>query len=286
MRQSLLRRMLFVGSLCFSFPLQSQAADVEFNNPDKAVNAYGITTYLDLAKRFVPDIKSVENGYVGKTRTKIRHIGGAEFESKDADSYGLFDIASTIMNADGKKRRLVLFDFAQAADAAQGLAVLALYDAGIRNDFLDAVDVGFDESTYFFDQATLSVADGSDVILTMSSHFNSNQSYNSYSMLLVRNDRIEHIDTIPLVSDRTCAAEHNQEIRFASNPAKARPYAPITVFVTDMITPTGEDCGSEVPPQEARGEIRVTYSWDEATKAYRPDSDALKKLAVENGNRF
>jgi hypothetical protein len=278
---------IFLSLLLLAAPLRSAcAADVHFPAPDAAVNQYSITTYLDLARHFVPDIAPSDSGYAGKRRIPIRHIAGKDFENGEATTFGFYNISTVTMHADGKERLLVLFDFAQAAATAQGMAVLALYDAGKEVRLLDAADIGFDQSTYFFDQALMPVAPGSDVILTMSTHFNSSQTYTTQSMIMVRGDRLQLVDTASLFNDKLCTAERQQNIRYAANPGAARPYAPITVFVTETATPTGADCGSDpVPPLGSR-EIRVTYRWDVTAGGYLRDSDALERLARANEQRF
>ncbi|UVC07879.1 hypothetical protein IHQ71_22260 [Rhizobium sp. TH2] len=262
------------------------AADVEFPAPDNAVSVHGVTTYLDLARHFVPDIKNTGNGYAGTKRIKIRHIAGPGYENEDAASFGFYDIARVMMKADGKDRLLVLFDFAQAAQTAQGVAVLALYDISHQPVLLDAADIGFDQSTYFFDQALMPVAEGSDVILTMSSHFNSSQAYVTQSMIMVRNDKLELIDTAMLFGERNCGVDRQQTIAYAANPSQGKPYAPIKVTVNDTTSAIEEVCADLAPAQLGKKEIKVTYIWDTAAGKYVPDSDAIERLAKDNESRF
>jgi hypothetical protein len=264
----------------------ARAADVEFPAPDNAVSVHGVTTYLDLARHFVPDIRNTGNGYAGTKRIKIRHIAGPGYENEDATSFGFYDIARVMMRADGKDRLLVLFDFAQAAQTAQGVAVLALYDITHQPVLLDAADIGFDQSTYFFDQALMPVAEGSDVVLTMSSHFNSSQSYVTQSMIMVRNDKLELIDTAMLFGERNCGVDRQQTIAYAANPSQGAPYAPIKVTVNDTTSAIEEVCADLAPAQLGKKEINVTYAWDTAAGKYVPDSDALDQLARENESRF
>ena len=264
----------------------ARAADVDFPSPDTAVTGYGTTTYLDLARHFVTDIKPSDNGYVGTKLIPLRHIGGKDYESSGNDSFGFYDISTVQMKVDGQDRLLVLFDFAQAARTAQGVAVLALYDVSHDARLIDAVDVGFDQSTYFFDQGLMPVASGMDVILTMSSHFNSSQNYATHSMIMVRNDRLILIDTAFLFGDKTCAAEMQQTIRYTANPNAGKPYAPITVVVSEATSPTGQDCGEEAPPAAQNREFRVIYTWDAAAGRYGRDSDVLETLAKANEERF
>jgi hypothetical protein len=262
------------------------AADVKFPAPDNPVTAHGVTTYLDLARHFVPDIKNTGSGYTGTKRIKIRHIAGPDYENEDATSFGFYDISSVMINVDGKDRLLVLFDFAQAAQTAQGVAVLALYDITHQPLLLDAADIGFDQSTYFFDQALMPVAEGSDVILTMSSHFNSSQSYVTQSMIMVRNDKLELIDKAMLFGERNCGVDRQQTIAYAANPSQGKPYAPIKVTVNDTTSAIEEVCADLAPAQLGKRQIKVTYTWDSAAGKYVPDSDMLDQLAKENESRF
>jgi hypothetical protein len=263
------------------------AADVDFPAPDTAVNQYGITTYLDLAKHFVADIQPSDSGYVGTKLTPTRHIAGKQYDNDGREaSFGFYDISTVTMHAEGKERLLVLFDLAQASRSPDGVAILALYDVTKEIKLLDAADIGFDQSTYFFDQALMPVAAGSDVILTMSTHFNSSQTYTTQSMIMVRDDRLQLVDTAFLFNEKLCAVERQQNIRYAANPAAGKPYAPISVFVTQTATPTGADCGGDAVPPLGAKEIRVTYKWDVTAGRYVKDSDALEKLAKANEERF
>jgi hypothetical protein len=282
------RRMLFLlPFLTALLTVPALAADVDFPPPDTAVNARSITTYLDLARHFVPDIKGTDNGYVGQKRTPLRHISGKDYGDETTDTLGFYDIATTRMKADGKERLLVLFDFAQAAKTARGVAVLALYDVSGEPKLLDAADIGLDQSTYFFDQALMSVAEGSDVILTMSTHFNSSQTYTTQSMIMVQDDRLELIDTAFLFNERLCTVERQQNVRYAANPSAGKPYAPIAMVVTETVTPTNADCGADASNEPTgKREIKVTYTWDTIAGKYVADSDALQKLAKANEQRF
>ncbi|MBL0371635.1 hypothetical protein JJB09_06315 [Rhizobium sp. KVB221] len=281
------RRILILTSVLLAMLTgTASAADVYNPSPDTAVSEYGVTTYLDLARHFVPDIKATDNGYVGSKRVALRHIGGKGYEGADESAYGFYDLAAVRMKAEGKERLLVLFDFAQAAKAAQGLAVLALYELDNEPRLLDAADIGFDQGTYFFDQTLMPIAEGSDAILTMSSHFNSNQTYTTQALAMVKADRLELIGTALLFDERTCGLERRQTIRYAADPARGKPYAPISVTVTESAMPTDETCEGTQAISASEREIRITYTWNAADNKYRADSDNLTKLAIENERRF
>lgn len=264
-----------------------RAADIENAMPLDLVIPGAPARFLDLARHFVPDLADSEGAYLGRSIIEIRHLGGPDFANGDASSFGFYDVSFVMGKVDGKDRMLVLFDFAQAAPAAQGVAVLALYDvAGTRPQLLDAADIGFDASTSFFDQALLRVNPGTDVVLTMSSHFNSSQAYATQAMIMIRNDRLELIDSVTLLGERSCGTDRQQTITYAANPSDGKPYAPIKVTVTDTISAIEEECADLAPAELGTKEIRTSYVWSPGQGRYLPDSDALQKLEKENESRF
>ena len=262
-------------------------ADVENSPVVKVVIAGTQTRFLDLARQFVPDLDGFDNTFTGQKFNPVRHIGGPDFTNGEVKTFGLFDVSHLMMKAGGKDRLLVLFDFSQAADAAQGIAILALYDlSSDKPALLDAADIGFDASTYLFDRVLLPVGDGDDVILTLSSHFNSNQSYATQSMILVRNDRFELIDSTSLLGERNCGVDRQQVIGYAANPADGKPYAPIKVTVTDTTSAIEEVCADLKSTRLGTRKISATYVWNAEKQHYLPDSDALARLETENESRY
>lgn len=280
---AIIAALIVVGA---AFVRPAGAADIDFPAAEDAVTTHGATTYLDLARHFVPDIRNTGNGYVGTRHIDIRHIAGKDFAAIGGDAFGFYDISSVKLTTGGKERLLVLFDFAQVTKEAQGLAVLALYDVSGQPFLLDAADIGFDQSTYFFDQALVPVGNDANVVLTMSTHFNSSQTYNSQVMTMVRGDRLERIDDVTLLSDRNCGVERQQSISYAANPAEGKPYAPVKVTVTDVQSAIAEVCAELTPPELGKREARTTYVWDTGQNRYLPDSDAIDKLETENETRF
>lgn len=265
----------------------ARAADVENSMPLDLVIAGAPARFVDLARHFVPDLDGDENSYAGRRMIDIRHLGGPDFADSGAETFGFYDVSHVMTKVDGKERMLVLFDFAQTSPTAQGVAVLALYDvSGTRPDLLDAADVGFDASTYFFDQALLPVSEGTNVVLTLSSHFNSSQNYATQSMIMVRNDRLELIDSITLLGERSCGIDRQQTIAYAANPSEGKPYAPIRVTVTDAASAIEEECADLKTEQPGTRTIKANYVWDPVKNRYLVDSDALRRLEAENESRF
>ena len=176
---------------------------------------------------------------------------------------------------------LLLLDFGDAADSANGFAVLALYDLSSGQRLLDAANVAYDRSTYFRDGASLAISGDTDAVVTMSTHFNSSQGYVTTALILPRGDRLELIDTIFTFDESLCEFRREQVPSFKVIGAAGGRFAPIEATVTETTTPSDESCGAK-KPEPATRTITVTYKWDDAASRYAPDSDALEKLAVEN----
>src|SRR6185369_235530 len=77
-----------------------------------------------------------------------------------------------------------------------GPALLALYSLDGAPKLIDIADVGYDDETSFLDPGALSLGDGKDAVLTMSTHSNAGESYQTTVLMLLRNDRLELVDTV------------------------------------------------------------------------------------------
>lgn len=277
---------------CMLLPWLWAAADaqaVSFPELNSAVPGHRDVTYLDLAKMVVPDLAAADDGfYEGSAPIEMRHILGGNEGGSPPETINLPNAAVLPIKAGGKDRLTMLLDLGQAEDSAEGFAVLALYDLAGKPRLLDAVNVGTDQSSYFRDPGKLALGPDNDALITMSTHFNSNQGYVSTILILVRDDRFEPIDQINTFDENVCAYKRTQDLTFQT-PGRAsgdeKPYAAIKVTVTDATRPSGESC-EEPAPEPASRDIAVTYRWDKAKSRYARDSDAFEKLSAENAKRF
>ncbi|GLS36397.1 hypothetical protein GCM10010869_19860 [Mesorhizobium tianshanense] len=259
------------------------AQGVSFPDLGSAVPSHEDTTYLDLARMVIPDLAADKDGfYRGSMPIEMRHIEGPDSGGPPPETSGLSNAAALDIKAGGKDRLTMLFDLGGSADSAEGFAVLVLYDLADKPRLLDAVNVAVDRSTYFRDPGKLPIGPGDDVIITLSTHFNSNQGYVGTPLILVRDDRFELIDMIYTFDENLCAYKRTQELAFQTV-VDGQPYAAIKATVTDATVPNGESCDDAAPDASSR-DISVTYHWDRT--AYVKDSDALDKLAGENAKRF
>ncbi|AZO04917.1 MULTISPECIES: hypothetical protein [unclassified Mesorhizobium] len=282
---SILSRLMLACLLLPCLWAAALAQDVSFPELSSAVGGRQDVTYLDLAKMVLPDLKAVANGfYDGSAPIDVRDILGGEEGGSPPETVNLPNAAVLAIKAGGKERLAMLFDLGQAQDSAEGFAVLALYDLTGKPKLLDAVNVGTDQSTYFRDPGKLAIGPGDDALITMSTHFNSNQGYVGTILILVRNDRFEPIDQINTFDENVCAYKRTQDLSFQTRGSE-KPYAAVRVTVTDATKPSGESC-EEPAPKAVSHDISVTYHWNKKTSRYVADSDAFKRLSAENEKRF
>ena len=261
------------------------AQAVSFPELNSAVPGHQDITYFDLAKMIVPDLNAGDDGfYKGSAPIEMRDILGGNDGGSPPETISLPNAAVLSIKAGGKDRLAMLFDLGQAQDSAEGFAALALYDLTGKPKLLDAVNVGTDRSTYFRDPGKLALSADDDALITMSTHFNSNQGYVGTILILVRDDRFEPIDQINTFDENVCAYKRTQDLSFQTHGGD-KPYAAIEVTVTDATKPNGESCEEPTPKAVSR-DISVTYRWDKARSRYTRNSDAFEKLSAENAKRF
>lgn len=121
-------------------------------------------------------------------------------------------------------------------------------------------------------------------MLTVSTHWDAGQSYVTTVMLRVGADRIEPVASLFTFSDRLCAMDLTQTPSFATRAGDDPDHPDIAVTVTEVMTPTDDDCEQE-PVAASTRIITATYRWDAAARTYGPDSDALQRLEEENFER-
>ena len=260
------------------------AQAVSFPEFGSAIPGHKDVTYLDLARMVIPDLALNADGfYHGGLPIEMRHIEGPDSGGSPPES-SLPNAGVLAIKAGGKDRLAMLYDLGDSPDSAEGYAVLALYDVTAKPKLLDAVNVAVDRSTYFREPGKLSVGAGDDVLITMSTHFNSSQGYVITPLIMVRDDKFELVDMISTFDENLCAYRRTQDVAFQTI-ADGQPYAAIKVTVTDATAPSDESC-DEQPPEAQSHAISVTYHWDKKTSHYVKDSDALDKLAGENAKRF
>jgi hypothetical protein len=281
---------IFAILAALAFAGTAHAQNATRVSPADAVAGTHDATYLDLARQLVPDIALDSDGlYGGHKVIDVRHIGGADWKSDPPETITILEAAALPIKSDGQDRLLLLFGLEPPADAGGiGPAVLALYSLGNSPKLIDAADVSYDDDTSFFDPGLLSLGDGKDAVLTMSTHSNAGESYQTTALILLRKDRLELVDTVATLAHFLgCGYMSDEEPAFHAGKGDGRAWPDIVATVTQTIELNGQ-CNEQGrrPPKAGTRVVTVTYRWDETASKYVADSDAFDKLAEEDGDRL
>lgn len=277
-------KLMLAACLALPLAMPASAGEVSFPQLADTVPGAGGATYIDLARHVLPDLALEGTVYRGRTVIDMRHLGGADMGTPPPEAFPVFNLVVTPVRAEGRDRLAMLLDL--GSEEAEGFAALALLDPSGKPQLLDAAQVAFDRTTYFRDPAVIPLGPGDDLLLTMSTHFNSQQGYVTTAMSLVRDGRLQLVDTVFTFDERLCGFERLQHPAFRVGERGDRRYADIVVTVSEETKPTGEDCGSAELPAAGMRTFEATYRWDAGRMRFVADSDALEVLARENEARF
>lgn len=275
---------LLLGAVIAARPSAAQNATAP--GLGETIPGHGPTTYLDLMKLVVTDLAPDGNGYAGHTLAPVRTLDADVQAAEPPAEIGITGVEAISPGGHDGDEVLLLADFGGGFESAEGYAVLALFDLSGPPRLRDAVNVAHDRSTSFNEPAALTVAQDMTLVLSRSSHFNSNQSYVTTALLLVRDGRIEPVDTVFTFDETVCDFARLQAISFAATEPSGSTPADVDVTVTETTRPAEEPCGDGPVPAASTRTIAATYAWNAAESRYRPSSDALLQLAAENAERF
>ena len=234
-------------------------------------------TYADLVRQIVPDLAVAQGGYSGSRLIELRHAA-PDYGGATPERFPLASVPVIAFGAPDRRFALMLIDLGSYADFAEGLAPLALFDLSRRPRLADAVDVAFDRHTGFAETGLSPERDG--LVVTTSTHFNSNQAYVTHAVLGLDKGKLELIDTVSTFNEQSCAGVSTQRPAFL-------PAGPDAFVVTVAIetAPGDEECG-EARLEATHRTISVTYRRAAPGGKFVPDSDALDVLATANQGRF
>jgi hypothetical protein len=239
-------------------------------------------TYADLVGLVVPSAVGAAAPIDDEAPPQVRHIeDGLDITLGSKDFRGFSAVS---VRSGGLDRIALLLDLGEP-EYAIGSAILALFDVSGAPALLDAVDVAFDRHTSFADPARISAGVADDLLVVLSAHHNTGQSYAIATPILVLDDRFELVDTIFMLGERNCAYERTQSFSVRQGPGE--PFADIIATVADEVEEASYfECGETTSPVPQSRMITVTYRWDGAARKYLPDSDAFERLASENEERL
>lgn len=258
------------------------AGSVSFPELSDLVPGRTNTTYADLVRLVAPSASGNETPVDDQAPQQVRHIeGGYNITLGSIDFRGF---AAVSVRSGGKDRIALLLDIGEP-EYAVGSAVLALFEVSDKPTLLDAVDVAFDRHTSFANPVRLPVGVSDDLLVVLSTHHNTGQSYAIAAPILVLNDRFELVDTIFMLGERNCSYERTQSLNVRQG--HGEPFADIVVSIVDQAVEASHlECGETTFPVPEARTITVTYYWDRTARKYVPDSDAFVRLARENEERL
>lgn len=261
---------------------EAVAGPVSFPELSDPVPGETETTYADLVRLVVPSATGSGTPADGEAPRRVRHIeDGYDITLGSVDFRGF---AAVSVRSGGMDRVALLLNLGEP-EYAVGSAVLALFDASGEPTLLDAVDVAFDRHTSFAEPAWLPAGVADDLLVILSTHHNTGQSYAIAAPILVLDDRFELVDMIFMLGERNCTYERTQS--FNVRQGLGEPFADIVVTIADRAVEVSNlECGDTTVPFPESRMISVTYSWDRVARKYVPDSDAFVRLARENEERF
>lgn len=260
-------------------------AEVINPNPTDLPVADRQVRYLDLMRLAVPGLLQSGESYSTGKPLELRHISGDK-DQMVAVTAGT-PVGSpmvTFVQSEGRRRIAMILDLGQAQDSAEGIALLALFDADQEPKLLDAANVAYDRLTGFAEPEKLTMWDGNTPLLISSSHWNSNQSYQTYAMVDLHGDRLRLIDSFFLLSDHGCGFERSQRPAFSVTGSPKKPA--IQVAVTESVSRKKESCEGQSLPKAATRKISVTYTWQPKEQRFVKSSDAFERLARELDERL
>jgi hypothetical protein len=274
--------------LLFALLAPAAATAGEASSADLGAEVPGLehVIYFDLVRQLVPDLAAVGDGYEGHKVIDVRHIAGDEMKSTPAETVRPSRVDVLPVRSDGKDRLLLMLDLGQSEDAAQGYEILALFNIVGEPKLLDAAEVGSDQFTSFREPDRISLGEGKDLVLTQSSHFNSNQTYIDSALILIRNDSLQLVDSIFTFHDRACSFVRDEVLDVRAGDRDGRTYSDIVVTVTETTALADPICEGDQPPPPGTRTVSATYRWDAAASRFVPDSDAIEKLEQENMERL
>ena len=144
-------------------------------------------TYADLLKQVVPDLALADGEATGTQVQPLRHIAEG-FGGDPPANVAIRTVHTLALEAEGRRRLLVLAHLGASEDRVEETVVLALFDQEPSPKLLDAVDVGMDRFTSLGQPPLLRIGPKDEAIVTTSSHHNSHQSYRTTALLAVQGD--------------------------------------------------------------------------------------------------
>jgi hypothetical protein len=278
-------RAIFALPLLLALAMPAHAQDTSIELTDAVPGAAGLT-YFDLARTIAPDLHQADGRYQGVLAMPVRNLVFAEDPPVAALPLSFYSASAVTFTSGGTDLVGLLLDADAEGTGALGSAVLAIFDPAHPEAAIDVADVASDQHTSFDEQPLLPLGTADDGLLISSTHFNSSEGYRATSVLALTEGGLAEVASVFTLTENYCGLRRDQIPTLlpvtADNTAR---WAPFTVTITETTSLTPSDC--EHPDVVARTRsIETTFSWNEASGTYEPDTNALEELYAETEARF
>jgi hypothetical protein len=275
MTVSIRRAALVAFSFLLSLATAQFAVSAEYRyiSENDAISEGTETTYFDLALQFAPGLANTPSD--GRALSAIRHLGGDELPATIA-SPSIGGIDRIDIRQAGKPRMLVLFDFGQADDAAEGINVLALYDVTGAPRLLDAMNVGLDRENSFLEPGYVVLSPTFGMALVRNSHHNAGEEYLQSSLIGIWDDKLHDVDTVFSMSWLT--AEEDLTVRPSFAAVKGELALDATFTITRKHCESACVLDADYPSMTER--VKARYNWDAAAGKFARPEKAYDRIPL------
>jgi hypothetical protein len=184
------------------------------------------------------------------------------------------------ITGDGKPILAALF-----GGNSDGIAVLALFEAGPQGRLLDLVNVRSDRSTTLIELPALPLVPKATVFVLVNSHESHTVTYEEDTLVYVRDGRFAEIGGFSMSgSHLDCSEELNRTAVFRARPGADKTHARIEALITTTQTTRPRDCEKRryKPVLETTKDI-ASWRWNPLTQAHDAHVPEGSKLGAWEG---
>lgn len=227
------------------------------------VPSYPGVTYADLLRQVMPDVVIRDRSATGHPNIAIDNIESPQFNLEVPDVATIQTMQVLDFESSGQPYLAVL-----ATMGEDTMTMLAAFSMTGGPKLVDAKDVAMDRLNNFAGDGTLRIGDDDQVLVTSSWHANAGESYETNALIMLRDDRLQMIDSFSSYGQSTCQLVSVEDYSFAGTWDPNRAYYAITATATEIgeTDATCEDVKPIEPYVRAKSQV---YRWEAAEDAYK-----------------
>ena len=243
-------------------------------------------TYRQLLQLICSDIRINPDDPTSATATRaiaIRELASSEEAQPQIVEEGepplrVEGVGTVALSTTPTPRVLVTFTMPISQDVPE--RALAVFDLAATPKLVDVVAVpAFPDDAGDYTKS-LRLDDATSAYVFESHHFNSSQGYDGYTLLFLRGNRLEQIETVGALSCKGCeSGSFEERVDLSTVPDAGRPYNRIVVRVRFQ----------QLPDKRHRAAVRTyaaEYRWDASVLQFLTSSNELEQLKAVNQKNY